>query len=499
MVAQGISLRLPGQVSHRLALASVFIPAAPLMFLVGLSLSLDRLALPFSFIRSVAPATPVLAVAMFPFVLRKSRWTPISATVAVFFAYAIVHSIVFLGVDLVTMGDSLERTGEWLRQIGALSVGMTTFLVLRTVFVRVKGSDIWKWVLIGAVPALAMAMVQVVTWETQNSTGGNINLFVRTTLLKLYYMPNRVSGISVEPASYAGYAAIVVFPLAAMATFIVGRWFYAGLFLALTGVSLIFTAGGIGALNIGLICIGLLSLTPGHWRKSALVMAVVFGVSAAAVLYYRPNNYLRGVLDEHNYLREKTAAPDGGAAAGGVDFVSTGSGTVATKVGSTLDPVLHLASSRTSIGYGLGATGFHADEVLYPETAEKFEANYAGRIALYSLVGRLLVETGLMGAVLFASMGAVAFWRAGALTRSRPHSEAVPLFAARVALFVFAGSAVVSLASFALPYIWFWLAVVDSREPALSDTTEARGAMASQMRGSAGHARLDAAPAATAG
>jgi hypothetical protein len=503
VVAQGISVRLPGPLSHRLPAASFFIPAAPLLFLVGFSLSMDRLPIPSSFIRSVAPAAAVLAIAMAPFALRKPRWTPISATVAVFFAYAVVHSAVLLGLDLLAMGEDLDRASEWLRQVAGLAVGVVIFFVLRTLFSRTSGVMIWKWVLIGAVPALVMAMVQVLTWEADSSTGGNINLFVRATLLKLYYMPNRVSGISVEPASYAGYAAIVVLPLAAMAAFITRRWMYSRLFLLLAAVSLIFTTGGIGAVNIGLICIGLVALTPGKWRKVALLTAVVFAISGAAVLYLRPNTYLRGVLDEHNDLRDRagseTQSPSGSAGGAVVEFVSTGSGTVATKIGSTLDPVLHLASSRVSIGYGMGGTGFHADEVLYPETEAKFKANYDGRISLYSLAGRLLVETGLIGVLLFATMGAVAFWRATALMRDRAHSEAVPLFAARIALFVFAGSAFVSLASFVLPYIWLWLAVVDSREPALAETTESAGATATQERSVSGLARREPAPVATTG
>jgi hypothetical protein len=466
MASQGVVLQLPLVRSN---LMSVTVPVALALLLLGVSLSMDRLPLPA--VRSVAPAAGVVCIAALPLVMRKVRWTPLTTAVAVFAGYAVVHSVALLAYDTVTGAEDRDRAITWGRQVAALTVGIITFLVMRSAFARANGRDLGKWLLLGAAPALVMGVVQIAAWVLHMDAATDAVVWVRTTVLGLHPMPGRVSGLAVEPASYAGYAAAAVIPLAGAAVFVTGRPRFASVVLAVAAVSLIFTFSGIGYSMIAAVCIAFVALMPGRYRLITAVAAAIFVGGVVTVLQTNPNSYLLNVIDEHVAAAEQ--AGEEGTLEKFTSLTSSGVGTIATKVGSTVDPITHMGSSRVAFGYGLGGTESHAAEFLSEKTLEAFYAVSSGFApTLKTLAGRIIAELGVIGTILAVVVLAVALRSAGTLLRELQvtgAAETVPVIAARVGLVVCAIGMLISLGSFALPYIWLWLAVIDSRELKLRD------------------------------
>lgn len=83
---------------------------------------------------------------------------------------------------------------------------------------------------------------------------------------------------------------------------------------------------------------------------------------------------------------------------------------------------------------------------------------------LRTLLGRIFAETGLVGVVLFASIIPMAGreLRRAYLRQTDEVGKAL-LMSARLALVALLLGHTIGHGSLALPYLWFWLAVIDSR------------------------------------
>ena len=132
----------------------------------------------------------------------------------------------------------------------------------------------------------------------------------------------------------------------------------------------------------------------------------------------------------------------------------------------TLGPFARAFSSLNLLGYGLGGTATHL-AAMVPAAGQRdiVAASWAGMPTLTTSVGRVFAETGLVGFVLFVAMWVVAFEELRRLRRT-PTGDATAsamLGAATLALVGLAVGHTVKFGSFALPYMWFWLAYVDSR------------------------------------
>jgi hypothetical protein len=132
----------------------------------------------------------------------------------------------------------------------------------------------------------------------------------------------------------------------------------------------------------------------------------------------------------------------------------------------TLGPFERAFSSLNLLGYGLGGTATHL-AAMVPATGQAVitAASWARMPTLTTSLGRVFAETGIVGLLLFAGMWLVAFRAIGRLRRATTDDRAatVMLGAASLALVGLAIGHAMKFGSFALPYLWFWLAYVDSR------------------------------------
>jgi hypothetical protein len=132
---------------------------------------------------------------------------------------------------------------------------------------------------------------------------------------------------------------------------------------------------------------------------------------------------------------------------------------------STFGPVVNALSSYVLLGYGLGGTVTHFQEIVPPVAQSAIAGiRWETMPMLNNLIGRLLAETGLVGLLLFAVTILISLRELRTLYRvlgSKP--SALSLKVARLALFAFLVGSMIGYGSFAWPYLWFWLAFIDSR------------------------------------
>jgi len=132
---------------------------------------------------------------------------------------------------------------------------------------------------------------------------------------------------------------------------------------------------------------------------------------------------------------------------------------------STFGPFINSLSSYTLIGYGLGGTATHFPEIIPANAQEDIAAvSWEAMPNLRSLIGRILAEAGLIGLLLFAAIIILSLKELQhAHWASTDRLTRVFLKSARFALLSFLVGITLGHGSFALPYLWFWLAFVDSR------------------------------------
>jgi len=131
----------------------------------------------------------------------------------------------------------------------------------------------------------------------------------------------------------------------------------------------------------------------------------------------------------------------------------------------SIGPLLKVHSSYTLLGYGLGGTSTHFHEIV-PEVAwQNIEAiSWEGMPSLGSLFARILAESGLFGLLLFALVIGVSFRESRydmSTSLNGPNISLVGI--SRLALVAVLVRQAMGQGSYALPYLWFWLSLIDSR------------------------------------
>lgn len=452
---------------------------AVLLLALGFLLGMDRLPLPG--VASVAPAAPFLALYIFAFggMQIRRNWRELTSTtvgraVHIFLAFVLVHSVVMLVVDLIAgQPDPTQATVDWARQVGAVGAGYVVYVVFSRLLTRVGASTATRWIVTGALPIAALSILQVLYWQFDWAWADVLPNAVRSAL-DLPRIVNRVTGLAVEPLSYAGWVATFVLPLTALALYSAKLWgrdwwiYLAGTVLFATG--LIFTLSGTTfLLLIPALCGSVVLLTIFRVSvKWAMLSALLMILGVVLTTLFLPDVYAIQVLQEHS------------SATGGnwwdlLRFVkhldSSPIGTISTKAGSTLDPLLHTFDSRVWLGYGLGGSARHAGEFLSDTTVAGMQSVAGGGFfTLKTLFGRVWAETGIVGAVLALWVLGTAFWKAGRMGQqfkgrnTGPDADHYLLTAARIGLLVTVGASLGTIGSYALPYLWLWLAVVESYE-----------------------------------
>jgi hypothetical protein len=425
-----------------------------------LALGFETVPLPVK--AQTVPLTGVLAVLLLPLVALLSgvpRLTPLFKIVAAFGVFAAVHSVVALGIDIWLSGSNPVRTTAWQRQLAALAVGLAVFFVLRTALVAFTERRVAALAAWAACPGVLLALLNVLWGLGVWPDGGRVVWTVRLitvpqglTVPWYFSLPDRASGFCFEPSHFAFFLAVIALPptLVLLITDTKHRWL-AGTGLAAEAMAFVWAFSVTG----WLVASGML-LALALSRQTRRVAVASMGAAAALIVglaFVFPDNYIPyqarwawSALRQHDWL----ALPP--------------SATVV--IFGTLGPFARAFSSLDLLGYGLGGTATHLAEMV-PAIGQRdiTAASWAGMPTLTTSVGRVFAETGLVGFVLFAGIWVVAF-RVLRQLRRAPAGDgtaAAMVGAATLALVGLAVGHTVKFGSFALPYLWFWLAYVDSR------------------------------------
>lgn len=408
------------------------------------ALSLESIPLPVQV--QIMPLSGILALFFLPFILTRVRITPLFKTVIIFVIFVLLHSVVALFVDIVVLGVEEIRVITWARQVIALIMGLSVFLVLRKTLVNVSDRFIVHAVIAGALPALALALLNVLWGLTGSSLAGDIVTGIRSAIItRGYTSPLRASGFSLEPSSFAFYLAIIVIPMAIIMVLQPHLWkrriVITLLICALIAFGWTFSTTGFIVL-VAVILAGMV-LGPNRWFFATMGLLGSIGVITIVILF--PDNYALQIL-KALLTKEET-----------VSFTD--------RFYSTFGPIVTAFSSYTLLGYGLGGTTTHFAEIVPPAAQEAIASvRWEGMPSLATLVGRLLAETGIWGILLFFLMISKSWQQTKSLIKFREDGLSQDMIrVSRLALVGYLIGAAIGWGSFALPYLWFWLAVIDSR------------------------------------
>jgi len=387
------------------------------------------------------PLTSVIALLFLPFALLKIPKSPVMTLLALFTCYVILQSLIWLVVDL-SSGDSEIRFISWIRQCAAFSAGVATFVVLRYSLVFVSDRQIIRYVLWGAVPLFILSLLNIAWGAFGQEWAGDIVVAVREALVpRGYTSPMRATGLATEPSTLAGSLVVIMLPL----VLFLGREhahrlsFFA--LLLVTTLTFVWTFSTSGLVLLLLVLLA--GVVTGPDRRMMIGVMVIFLALGISALLLFPNNQV---------LRHATTLALGQA---NISFTD--------RFYSTFGPFLQSFSSLTTVGYGLGGTVSHFREMIPQEVqADIIAVKWKDLPNLGTLLGRIFGETGAVGFTFFLAMIITAF-RELRVALKHAGDRARFLFTARIGFLAALLSSAMIFGSFHTPYLWFWLAVIDSR------------------------------------
>jgi hypothetical protein len=389
------------------------------------------------------PLTSLLALMSLVFVMHRVKQSLLLICVTAFVTYAILHSLVALCLDLA-YGDSALRFTSWLRQIAALIAGISVFLVLRTCLQYFSNRRILWVVIIGSIPAFVLALLNIMWGALNLAWAGVIVDGVRSVVAPLGYTnAMRASGFSSEPAMFATVIAILVLPLLFYLYLQGTKRIRTFILFFITMLIFAWTFSLVGVLLV--LCLAFAGFFLGPKRTFFAKVSAYFLAAVIGALILIPSNQIMKhgrslLLGQSN-----------------VSFIDRYYGLVG--------PFMMSYSSLTMFGYGLGGTSSHFHEVL-PQDVQAAVASVKWKELpnLSTLVGRIFAETGAVGFTMFVFIAGVAFWECRQARRLlKDPDDWIFLASAQLGLVVTLVSVATALGSFHMPYLWFWLAVIDAR------------------------------------
>jgi len=417
-------------------------PFAVISFLLLFTLSLESLPLPIQ--AQIVPLTSLLALVFLPFITVRVRVTPLFKMVIAFAIFVTIHSVIALFLDITIRGDEVIRLIAWGRQVIGLTAGLSVFLVLRRTLISVSDRFIISSVIIGALPALGLALLNVLWGLTGSVIAGHIVTQVRRALIPLgFTAPFRASGLSLEPSHFAFYLVVVVIPICLTRLITSKHLFPWAALLGLILITIAYTFSITGFVVLLVFAIAGILFGPRCHVFAIAVFSLLLLVGGFGVLF--PNNY--AVWQAQTLLSGEWSL------------------SITDRLYSTLGPFINSLSSYTLIGYGLGGTSTHFREIVPVVAQEDIAAvSWEGIPNLRTLIGRILAENGLIGLALFISILIVGLKELHCARRARSDQlRSYLLESTRVALVSLLVGITIGHGSFALPYLWFWLALIDSR------------------------------------
>ncbi len=387
------------------------------------------------------PLTSVLALLCLPFAVLRIPRSPLMTATALFACYVILLSLVWLIADLFDGGTDV-RIISWARQFGAFVAGMATFTVLRSTMISLDDHQIARYVFLGTIPLFVLSILNIGWGALGLEWAGDIVQTTREVLVPRGYTSSmRATGLATEPSTLAGSIVVIILPLLLFLGRVrEHRWVFS-LLLIVTTLTFGWTFSFSGL--VLLIMVLMMGVILGPDRRMMVVVITVFLVLGLAALVLFPSNQV---------LRHTTALALGRE---NISFID--------RFYSTFGPFLQSFSSLTTLGYGLGGTVTHFREMVPPDVqADILAVKWKELPNLGTLIGRIFGETGLIGFSLFSTMIGIALFQ---IKRTLSGGAEDPRFLQIVRFGLLAAllSSAMIFGSFHTPYLWFWLAVADSR------------------------------------
>ncbi len=406
-----------------------------------LLLSLQFQTLPLPVDAQMMPPSSLIALFALPFVAHRLHRSPQLVAVSAFAGYAFLHSAVALYIDMVDTGSAV-RMFSWARQFFALLGGVATFLVMRECFAEMTPRSMMRAIALGAVPALLLAMLNILWGALGQGWAGAIVEGVREFTAPLgYTSPMRATGFASEPSTFASVIVITLVPVLLM------RFSHRPdrkdvLLMGTAMLALAWTFSSVGFILLFILLVVGLFLGPS--RRIIRRLALGFVVMGAVILVLFPNNQV---------TRHATALEVGRLNVSYLD-----------RYYSTVGPFMTSFTGLTLVGYGLGGTVSHFDSILPAyQQSEILAVKWKELPNLATLIGRIYAEMGAMGMALFVLIIVVGFVQARHRLREESDPE-VRLFVAgsRLGFAVTLLSLTIAFGSFHMPYLWLWLACIDA-------------------------------------
>lgn len=433
-----------GNTGDRLAIARFF-SSGTLAVWIGtlLLLVLQFQTIPGPIRVQVMPLTSLLAFLFLPFFLRDMPRSPLLTAVGAFLLFTLGHSAIGLFLDMAG-GSSETRFIAWLRQAFALLQGAAVFFVMRDALARMTDRRIARVIVVGSLPALALSFLNIL-WGALSLQGvGAVVAGIRRFIAPLGFTSAfRSSGVSLEPSTFAALIAVIMLPVLFYLLNVERKKFLLAILFAVTVLSFAWTFSLTGLLI--LLPMMLLGAVKGPSRKLLLtVTAGLAGLIITALTFFPSNQIFRHA----------------GTLLSGKSNVS-----IADRYYSTFGPFMRMFDSYTMFGYGLGGSSTHFREMLpHGAVAEVQEARWKDMPNLGTMIGRIFAESGGVGLVLFGAIVFFGYRELGDVFRSSAGKERrVFLAAARLGYTGVLIALAVTFGSFHYPYLWFWLALIDSR------------------------------------
>ena len=394
---------------------------------------------------TTSPLVGITAFLLVPFMLRKIVVTPLLIAVAFFVVYIFFHSIFFLVYDMTQYQIEPLRFSSWVRQSAALLTGLALYLVFRKVFLSIRYSLLMRSLSIGIVLVLVVSVCTLLWRLMPESIFQQVVIFFRADFLSLPVLtqPYRLAGLSREPAYFAYYITLIALPLVFAFIEYNGKFRWSILFVVIFligALCLTFSLTG----YILLFSMLMLGCILGPSRRNLLRVLLLGICSLALVFFIVPGNYAQKSIDLFftGYFEKSESSADRLA---------------------SLSPFYAIFSSPIVLGYGLGSTPFHFYDIVPEPIAEivtKFQ--WKEYPSFGSLVARLFTETGIIGLLFFFAIGSIAYYEILRIQRS-PYNDRCPT--ARFFHLALIGTGIAyttSIGSFAFPYLWFWLGLIDA-------------------------------------
>ncbi len=406
-------------------------------------LSLQFQTVPLGIKAQILPPSSLLALLFLPFMLHSIPRSPLLSAVLLFGGYAAVHSSIGLFVDMMAIGGDM-RFVAWSRQFFALVAGVATFLVMRKAFLSMTDGQFLKFVVWGTIPALALAMLNILWGALGQGWAGAIVEGIRDWISPMgYTSAMRASGFSSEPSTFAAVLVVVVLPVILMLFSWRG---YEKRYLALLVVTILaitWTFSSVGIILLLVLLFAGMFLGPG--KRLMMKIASGFFLLLVMVVALFPNNQI---------FRHAGSLLAG---ASNISFNDRYYGTVG--------PFMTTFSSLSMVGYGLGGTAVHFNEIVPAnQRAAIMAVRWKEMPGLSTLVGRIYAEIGLAGLMLFLFFIFITFREIRATMRTGPPTvRRLFLATARLGFITTLVSLSTAFGSFHMPYLWLWMAVIDSR------------------------------------